>query len=558
MIKIEERIQQKIPGKTTLFVSFPYSKELVDIIKTCTPCNYDKKSFTWEIPTTRLSKFVNMARSYDSVELSLMKPKISKPDKDFDIGPFKTTPYKYQVEGIQYGLNHDNWLLLDAPGLGKTLQMICLAEERKKRNNIEHCLIVCGLNTLKTNWEKEIHKHSNLDCVILGKKVNRKGKVYYGSIADRLEQLKQPIKEFFVIMNVETLRDKKILAELKKGINKFDMVVFDELHVCKSNTSQQGKNLLAFTSAKYKVGLTGTPILNNPTDAYVPLKWIGEEKASASNFRYQYCEYGGPFGNEFIQYKNIDVLKEQLSSCSLRRTKDLLDLPPKTIIDEFLDMSDKQQTFYDNIVAGVVDEVDKVTIRTTNLLALVARLRQATACPSILTTEQIPSVKLDRCHELVEELVASGNKVVVFSTFKQTLYELEQRLAGYSPLLCTGDITDDVISANIDAFQTDPSKTVMLATHQKMGTGHTLTAASYAIFIDTPFTEGAFQQACDRIHRIGSKDPVFIYNLICNQSFDERVHSIVQGKAAVSDYIVDDKLDERTLDLLRKYIKELV
>lgn len=558
MVKIEEKAQKKIPGVSTLFVSFPYKKELVDIVKTCTPCHYDKKTCVWEIPTTRLSKFVNMARAFDSIDLKLLKSAPVKVDKYFDVGPFKTSPYPYQQDGIQYGLNHDNWLLLDAPGLGKTLQMIYLAQERKKRDNISHCLIICGLNTLKTNWEKEIHKHSSLDCVILGKKINKKGKIVYGSIPERLEQLRQPIKEFFVIVNVETLRDKKVLAELKNGVNQFEMVVFDELHVCKSNTSQQGKNLLALTTPKYKIGLTGTPILNNPTDAYVPLKWIGVEKSSATNFSYQYCEYGGPFGNDFIQYKNIDSLKEQLAACSLRRTKDLLDLPPKTIIDEFLDMSDKQQTFYDNIVAGIVDEVDKVIIKTTNLLALVARLRQATACPSILTTESVPSVKLDRCCELVTQLVDSGNKVVVFSTFKQTLYELENRLKDYQTLVCTGDIPDDAISNNIDTFQTDSEYKVMLATHQKMGTGHTLNAASYAIFIDTPFTEGAYQQACDRIHRIGSKEPVFIYNLICNQSFDERVHSIVQSKAAVSDYIVDDKVDGRTLDLLRKYIKELV
>ena len=73
-----------------------------------------------------------------------------------------------EEEGIQYGLNHDKWLLLDAPGLGKSLQLIYLAQEIKKRDSIEHCLIICGVNGLKYNWRKEIKKHSDEGAFILG------------------------------------------------------------------------------------------------------------------------------------------------------------------------------------------------------------------------------------------------------------------------------------------------------------------------------------------------------------------------------------------------------
>ena len=62
---------------------------------------------------------------------------------------YPTPPFEHQLDGIKYGLNHDKWLLLDEPGLGKTLQVIYLAEELKAQENIEHCLIICGINTLK-------------------------------------------------------------------------------------------------------------------------------------------------------------------------------------------------------------------------------------------------------------------------------------------------------------------------------------------------------------------------------------------------------------------------
>ena len=558
MIFIQENSTTKIPGTSSLYVTFDYNKELVDIIKQCTPVNFNSKTKVWEIPVTRLAKFVNQASFIDSLEIKLLKDKKEKSKPPSKLMKYKTKPYSYQEEGIRYGLDKkDSWLLLDSPGLGKTLQITYLAQELKHRYNIRHCLIICGLNTLKLNWEKEINKHSDLTCRILGKKVSSRGKVYYSSISERVKELKNGIDEFFVITNIETLRSNDIIKELRNEKNGFDMVALDEAHVCKNPTSSQGRNLLKLTNARYRIALTGTPILNSPLDAYVPLKWTGNDNSTYTNFKLQYCEYGGPFNNEIVSYKNIDILKEQIENCSLRRTKELLDLPSKTIIDEILEMSPEQEIFYQNIVNGVVSQVDKVKLTTKNLLSMVTRLRQATACPPILTTENIPSIKIDRCCELVDEIISNGDKVVVFSLFKDTLNVLMNKLLTYNPLLCTGDIPDDVISNNIDIFQKNDDNHLILCTHSKMGTGVTLNAASYAIFIDSPWTAGMSEQSEDRIHRIGSKYPVFIYKLYCNNTFDMRVKKIVDNKEAIGDYIVDNRQDEQTINILRTLIKEL-
>ena len=239
---------------------------------------------------------------------------------------YKTPPFPYQQQGIDYGLSgHNNWLLLDAPGLGKTLQLTYLAKELKERQGLQHCLIICGINTLKTNWKNEIEKHSALSCRILGQRITKKGNFVVDGIQERLKQLKEPIDEFFVITNVETLREDKIVqAILKNKYNKFDMIVVDEVHRMKNPNSQQGKNFLKLNKAKYKVGATGTLLLNNPLDAYVPLKWIGAERSNYSTFRYYYCNYGGPFGNMLVGFKNIQVLQDQIKKYSLRRTKDIL------------------------------------------------------------------------------------------------------------------------------------------------------------------------------------------------------------------------------------------
>ena len=86
------------------------------------------------------------------------------------------------------------------------------------------------------------------------------------------------------------------------------MIVVDEIHRCGFG-AQQSKNLLKLKDFKYKIGLTGTLLTNSPLSAYEALKWIGVEKASYTNFKYQYCEFGG-FGNhQVVGYKNIDILK---------------------------------------------------------------------------------------------------------------------------------------------------------------------------------------------------------------------------------------------------------
>lgn len=561
MIKIEQ-IQPplKLPGLSSFTVTFDYDKRLVDTIKQVPNAIWHQKQSVWEMPLTSLSSAVTLLTNYDDVEVKLLYDDVYDGDVIYKLheDSYKANLFKHQKEGIQYGLNHDRWLLLDAPGLGKTLQMIYLAEELKRKENIEHCFIICGINTLKYNWKNEINKFSNYTCKILGERTNKKGKTKIGSVKDRLEDLKNKIDEFFVITNIETLRNEDIIKEINKksSKNKFDMIIVDEVHTCKSPTSQQGKNLLKLKS-KYMIGLTGTLLLNSPLDAYVPLKWIGVENSTYTNYKYYYCVYSGPFNNILNGYKNTDVLKDTLSQYSLRRTKDLLDLPEKTIIHEELEMEDGQSTFYSNIVEGLVSEVDKVSINTSTLLSMVTRLRQATACPSILTTKNISSIKIDRAVDLIKQIITNGDKVVVFSVFKPTLSEISDKIRELNPLVCTGDMKESEISDNIYKFQNDDNYKVMCATTAKMGTGITLNRASYAIFIDCPWTSAQCTQCEDRIHRIGSKNSVFIYYLWAKDTIDERVKSIVEAKEAISDYIIDDEVSQNQVNELKKYILDL-
>ena len=559
MIYIKEDKAKKLAGNTAIFISFSFNKDIIHIIKSSGTYAYDKKTHVWELPVNSLAFILDNLTYFDDITLIIDESMTSCEPQRNSVLTHVTAPFSYQLDGINYGLNHDKWLLLDQMGLGKTLQIIYIAEELKVQENLEHCLIICGLNTLKSNWRNEIKKHSTLDCRILGEKTSKKGRVTYGSLDDRAKELIGNIKEFFIITNIETFRSEKALNALLNSSTNIGMVVVDEIHKAVSSKSHQGQNLLKIKGPKYKykIGSTGTLLLNNPLDAYVPLNWIEKENISLTNFKNTYCEFNSEQKAMITGYKNLEILKDTIESCSLRRTKDLLNLPPKTIINEYGDISDEHRKFYENIESGIIEEAAKVELNLTNVLAMITRLRQATACPTALTEVNILSSKLERATDLIEQITSNNDKAVIMSTFKESLYALERMLSGYKILIATGDQKPEEIDDAINKFQNNDEYKIMLCTHSKMGIGVTLNKASYMICIDTPWTWGAFEQMTDRIHRIGTKQPVFIYKLICKDTIDEGVDFILNFKKAISDYIVDDKLDNKALEYLKNYISEL-
>ena len=550
MIKITElRPPIKISGLTSLGVSFSFNQDILNVIKSFSPVYYHKKINMWELPTIFLPDLLDKLTFYDDIDLTLADKneiqqisEFTKPLSEEEISKFKIKPFQHQVEGINYMLAHKKSLLLDAPGLGKTSQLIYYAETLKKRGAIDHCLIICGINSLKSNWRREIQKFSNEGCIIIGEKRKKNGDISPTPMVmkDRAAQLLSPLDEFFVILNVESLRQDIIINAILKSPNKFGLIAFDEFHKANNKQSVQGHNVLKL-KADFQVGLTGTLITNNILNCYLPMSWIDVDHSTLTNYKAFYCTFGGFGGNQIVGYKNLDCLKEELDSCSIRRTKEVAKgLPPKIVNIELLDMEEAHAKFYEAIKAGVKEEADKIELNSANLLALTTRLRQATADPSILTSQDIISTKIERAVEIVEQLVEQGEKVVVMSIFKDPVYKLAKLLDKYNPLVNTGDIPDLTVSQNIEKFQTDPEAKIFLATAAKCGTGITLNAASQMICIDIPWTDALFQQMTDRIHRLDNTNSAFITVLACRDTIDQRVLDIVETKKQISDFVIDN------------------
>lgn len=544
MIYLNENAAKKLPGKTSLFLSCGYNPQVVDIIKMLQERNWDKETKLWEIPVYAFSDVLNKLIMIDSVKITLLKDAKKKNVSIPADYHFKLQPFKHQLAAIEYGLQHNSWILGDEQGLGKTLSTIHLALILRQTEGLKHCLVVCGKNSLKYNWAEEIKKHSDADYKVLGERIRvRSGVSYIGSVQERLDDLKSNISEFFIITNIETLRDKSIVAEINKKKLGIEMIVLDEAHVIKNPTSEQGKNMLKLTNFKRKIALSGTIILNSPIEAYVPLKWTDNESSSYTYFKNRYCIYDGSNFYQIIGYKNLDQLNHQISECMLRRTKDeVLDLPPKIYSYDYVEMTLKQAKLYDDVKSAIKDDIDKVKLSRASILAAVTRFRQATSYTGILSTSVEESAKIDRLCDLVAEITAQGDKVLVYTIFKETGRYICQRLAKYGPLLATGDVSDSDIQIIKDKFTNNIDNKVLVATWQKLGTGHTLTAASYVIFVDTPWTAGDFEQCVDRVHRIGTSKTVNIITLITKNTFDERVKEILEGKADMFDQVVNGKI----------------
>lgn len=555
---IKVRVDKPIKGVSNIsaFLSFPYDNFVIAIIKNLQDRYWHPDTKEWEISATDVTKLQDSLKNYTfdidgeipKIEQTVITP--AELPADFH---FKTKPFEHQIEGVNYGLSHDRWLLGDEQGLGKTKQVIDIAVAKKLLKGYKHCLIVCGVNGLKWNWLNEIHTHSNEQGWILGQK-NKGGKLVIGSTHDKMTDVANidKIPAYFLITNVETLRNKEIAEALQKRCadGTIGIVAIDEIHKCKNPSSQQGKGILKI-QPECRIAITGTPLMNSPLDLYIILKWLGYEKHAFYSFRNHYCVMGGYGGYEILQYKNLDELQDHLNAIMLRRLKsETLDLPEKLPVDEFVEMTPKQAQVYKEVDMNLRSNIDKIA-ESPNPLAMLIRLRQATGYTGILSTEIKESAKLDRMEELVDEAIDNGKKVVIFSNWTQMTDVVSERLRKkYHTVVITGDTKDSDRQAYVDAFQTDNKVKVAIGTIGAMGTGITLTAGSVMIFLDEPWNTALKDQAIDRCHRIGTKENLTIYTIMAHGTIDERIHDIVMKKGLMADAIVDGKIVGNSRELL--------
>ena len=593
-------------------IRFPYDPTLVQIVKTVPGRWYHPEGKYWSVPLEKLGFFQSrLAQTPYYPQLKIISQEnIAENDTvdfteeteipDIDISGITyyikdgCKPFNHQLDTLKYEIDRKQrgirtgFILADQPGLGKTNSVVNLALYNKDHEGAKHCLIVACINSAKHNWVTDIAKHTNgqYEGYLLGTRLNKKGEPKPDQTGeDKYLDLKTGFKygneaagplPYFLIVNIEAFRYKDKNAKKNKDaftcelihqiqLGNINMIALDEIHRNASPTSQQGKEVLKVKKAIQQpdedgnihdvewVPMTGTPIVNNPLDVFLPLKLVnGHKSNSYYEWCREYCVYGGYGGHDIISYKNIPKLKMLLQPNMLRRKReDVLDLPPKIEMIEYVENSDHQKKLYAKILNEMSNQKD--SIRTSlNPMTAFLRLRQINGAPEIVD----PLIKIDgkylgknakvkRALELIDEIIANGEKVVVFSNWVETLKAIYSILKAKNIKTCvyTGTMKQEVREQHKEVFQNNPEYHVILGTIGALGTSHTLTAATNEIFLDEPWSPAVKGQAEDRIYRIGTTKSVTIYTILCQDTVDDKVHDILFRKQGSSDFIVDNMND---------------
>jgi len=147
--------------------------------------------------------------------------------------------------------------------------------------------------------------------------------------------------------------------------------------------------------------------------------------------------------------------------------------------------------------------------------------------------------KIDAAKDLIDSIIDSGEKVIVFSSFMEPLRELEEKYKDTSVKI-TGETDVNDRGAIVTDFQENPKKQVFLGGIKSAGVGITLTAASNVVFLDYAWNPSDMLQAEDRIHRPGQlAQSANIYQLHSPGTVDERLLELLTLKQAVVDQVVD-------------------
>lgn len=235
MINIRIADSKEMNGDYSMFVSFDFDNKIVSTIREFPSRYWNNESKEWELPFNKFSTLVEKLSDY---EFHITGKYISSENKQIDVPTgfeFKTKPFEHQIDGFRYGLQYDRWLLGDEQGLGKTKQVIDIAVAKKLQKGYKHCLIICGVNGLKYNWQEEIKTHSNEDSWILGQRL-KNGKWKIGTNQDKIDDIKnlKNLEPYFIITNVETLRNTEAVTLISKACKsgEIGIVAIDEIHKC--------------------------------------------------------------------------------------------------------------------------------------------------------------------------------------------------------------------------------------------------------------------------------------------------------------------------------------
>ncbi len=433
----------------------------------------------------------------------------------------------YQLEGYRWLGRLAGWgvggCLADDMGLGKTVQAIALLLARAELGPA----LVVAPTSVCWNWAAEVARFApRLRVVSYGERST-------GAARQRaLEKLGK--RDLLVVSYGLLVRDAELLREPA-----FATIIFDEAQALK-NADTQRTHAARALRGEVKIALSGTPFENHLGELWSLYSVVFPELfGSWGAFR---DAFAGPIerlGDPDTRAALARILRPFL----LRRTKSEVarELPPRTEVVEPVELSQEEHQLYEDARLAAVAELtpEGEDVRDTDqrfaVLAALTRLRLLACHPRLYDpTSQVPSAKLRRAVELLEELRAEGHRVLVFSQFTSHLALVREELAqrGFHILSLEGSTPPARRQALVQAFQEGEGE-LFLISLTAGGTGLNLTAADYVLHLDPWWNPAVEDQATDRAHRIGQERPVTVVRLVARGTIEEKILALHEDKRAL-------------------------
>jgi SNF2 family DNA or RNA helicase len=473
---------------------------------------------------------------------------------------FQGTLRPYQSLGAGWLSFLEQWnlgaCLADDMGLGKTVQLIAFLLELKatKRWN-GPMLLICPTSVLG-NWEREMKRFAP----------KLKSLMHHGSNRLQDASLIQAIAQHDVVLTSYPLiyRDEKSLGQVD-----WHGIVLDEAQNIKNPEARQSQAVRNL-QAKCRIALTGTPLENRLTELWSILDflnpgYLGSKAFFQKRFAVPIERYGDT--------ASLQTLRSLAQPFILRRTKTdreiIQDLPDKQEMTVFCNLTPEQATLYEKTVQESLEAVDAAEgiQRHGLILATLTKLKQICNHPAqflkevTLKDSALRSGKLQRLEEMLEEVLAEGDRALIFTQFAEMGKLLQGYLQGVlnrETLLLYGSTSKPQREAMIDRFQNDPQGPRLFILSLKAGgVGLNLTRANHVFHFDRWWNPAVENQATDRVFRIGQTRNVQVHKFVCSGTLEERIHDMIESKKALADQVVgagENWLTDMGTDQLRQLL----
>ncbi|GAA0522544.1 DEAD/DEAH box helicase [Saccharopolyspora spinosporotrichia] len=437
-------------------------------------------------------------------------------------------------------------VLADDMGLGKTLQTIALLADRPGHR--PH-LVVCPTSVVD-NWEREIRRFAP------GLRVVR----HHGTGRAATAEAFPP--GAVVVTTYTLLRlDSPLLSEVD-----WDVVVLDEAQQIKNHTGQTAQAAARLRAAA-RVALTGTPVENRLAELWSIMHFANPGLLG------RFPRFRDRFAVAIERWRDPDAtrrLRSVVAPFLLRRLKSEVatDLPAKVESVVSCALTDEQAELYRATVRGMLDEqgMGEGIARRGRILKLLTALKQICNHPAHFLRQPGPlhgrSGKLERTAEMLSEVVAAGDRALVFTQYRVMGELLAGHLAAELELPAVPFLHGGVSAARrsrmVEEFQhSDDAAPVLVVSLKAGGTGLNLTRATHVVHYDRWWNPAVEDQATDRAHRIGQTRGVHVHKLVTHGTLEERIADLLDCKRGLADAVVgsgETWLTELSDDALRALV----